>query len=108
MSSIQQCPTPTICWTAWKFNTASTALASLCVGLHVAPSAGPHLHQSFPFVFSTVFVVKKPPTLENLSPGKHKHCRSIIGSRDTSQGRLEWPVAVVWLPDFVARLVRQV
>ena len=38
--------------------TASTALASLCVGLHVAPSAGPHLSQSFPFVFSTVFVVR--------------------------------------------------
>ena len=33
---------------------------------------------------------------------------SIFGSRDTSQGRWEWPVAVVWLPDFVARLVCQV
>ena len=31
-----------------------------------------------------------------------------VGSRDKSQGRWEWPVAVVWLPDFVARLVRQV
>ena len=25
-----------------------------------------------------------------------------------SQGKWEWSVAVVWLPDFVARLVRQV
>ena len=31
-----------------------------------------------------------------------------VGSRDTSQGRWEGHVAVVWLPDFVARLVRQV
>ena len=59
----------------------------------------------FAFVFSTVFFFKTP-TFRNLSPSKH--CRSIIGSRDTSQGRWEWSVAIVWLPDFVVRLVRQV
>ena len=31
-----------------------------------------------------------------------------FGSRDTSQGRWAGPVAVIWLPAFVARLVRQV
>ena len=49
--------------------------------------------------------------------GKTMHCActcqnqgrsASVGSRDTSQGRWEWPVAVIWLPDFVARLVRQV
>ena len=62
----------------------------------------------FSFCVFNRFCCKKPPTFENLSPGKRKHCRSIIGSRDTSQGRWEWPVAVVRLPAFVARLVRQV
>ena len=59
----------------------------------------------FVFVFSTGFFYK-PPTLEKLSPGTYS--MAIFESRDTSQGRWEWPVAVVWLPDFVARLVRQV
>ena len=59
----------------------------------------------FVFVFSTGFFYK-PPTLEKLSPGTYS--MSIFGSRDMSQGRWEWPVAVVWLPDFIARLVRQV
>ena len=67
---------------------------------------------TFPPVFSFCvfnrFCCKKPPTFENLSPGKRNHYTSITGSRDTSQGRWEWPVAVVWLPAFVARLVRQV
>ena len=56
------------------------------------------------FVFSTSFFLK-PPTLEKLSPGR---LRTACLSRDTSQGRWEWPVAVIWLPAFVARLVRQV
>ena len=59
----------------------------------------------FAFVFSTG-LFKNHQLSKISSPGKH--CRSIIGSRDTSQGRWEWSVAVVWLPDFVARLVRQV
>ena len=59
----------------------------------------------FAFVFSTIFFLNHQLS-RILSPGKH--CRSIIGSRDTSHGRWEWSVAVVWLPDFVARLVRQV
>ena len=61
----------------------------------------------FVFVFSTGFFYK-PPTLEKLSPGTRTYSMSMFGSRDTSQGRWEWPVAVVWLPDLVACSVCQV
>ena len=50
----------------------------------------------FAFVFSTGFF-KNHQLSRILSPSKH--CRSIIGSRDTSHGRWEWSVTVVWLPD---------
>ena len=37
----------------------------------------------------------------------HAALRCLSGSRDTSQGVWVWLLAVVWLLDFVARLVRQ-
>ena len=62
----------------------------------------------FVFVFLTVFFLKTLTLekLSQLSPGTYS--MSIFGSRDTSQGRWEGAVAVVWLPDFIVRLVRQV
>ena len=51
-------------------------------------------------------VFLKTTNFQKLSPGMY--CMSIIGSHDTSQGMWEWPVAVVWLLDFVAHLVHQV
>ena len=36
---------------------------------------------------------------------QNQGCSTSVGSRDTSQGRWEWPVAVIWLPAFVACLV---
>ena len=97
-------------WRERHGNTASTALASLCRTLlssipfriprcTICWSTSPTV---FVFVFSTGF-------FKNHQLSKSCHLvRKVFGSRDTSQGRWEWLVAFVWLPDFVARLVRQV
>ena len=58
------------------------------------------------FVFSTGF-------FKNHQLSKSCHLVDYVQrvnnwSRDTSQGRWEGPVAVIWLPAFVARLVHQV
>ena len=72
------------------------------LGFRVALSAGPHLRQS-------LFSCSRPVFFKNHQLSKSCHLvRKVFGSRDTSQGRWEWLVAFVWLPDFVARLVRQV
>ena len=61
------------------------------------------------FVFPAV---PRPPwqnhALRMYMPKSGAQRSASVGSRDTSQGKWEWPVAVIWLPDFIARLVRQV
>ena len=95
--------------TSWKycFHSSGKSVSGHCsqvrrLGSRVAPSAGPHLRQS-------VFLCSRPVFLKNTNSRKATtYSMPIIGSRDTSQGRWEGPVAVIWLPAFVARLVRQV
>ena len=71
----------------------------------MSTSAGPHLRQSL-FLRSRPFFFFLNHQLPKLSPCTYS--MSKVVSRDTSHGMWEWPVALVWLPDFVARLVRQV